>query len=177
MPLHFLSFLIRYSRCHSHCFQEVAAIAFIINIFNLSLIYVSIFCYLYDYHLAQKPMGSMHLKITVRSTVVQAKTIKYCITGSLCGNDRWISLAMISPWAKTQIFTYRYHLGGQNLVMFFMYTYYQCIIHVFIFSDLPFISKIKLSRMVVLMKCNSNNIRGYQFSLDVSVSWNKKLKL
>ena len=33
-----------------------------------------------------------------------------------------------SPWAKTQIFTYRYHLGGQNLVMFFMYTYAQCII-------------------------------------------------
>ena len=34
----------------------------------------------------------------------------------------------VSPWAKTQIFTYRYHLGGQNLVMFFMYTYAQCII-------------------------------------------------
>ena len=33
-----------------------------------------------------------------------------------------------SPWAKTQIFTYRYHLGGQNLVMFFMYAYAQCII-------------------------------------------------
>ena len=26
----------------------------------------------------------------------------------------------ISPWAKTQIFTYQYHLGGQKLVMFFM---------------------------------------------------------
>ena len=25
-----------------------------------------------------------------------------------------------SPWAKTQISTYRYHLGGKNLVMFFM---------------------------------------------------------
>ena len=36
--------------------------------------------------------------------------------------------ASLSPWAKTQIFTYRYHLGGQNLVMFFMYTYAQCII-------------------------------------------------
>ena len=33
-----------------------------------------------------------------------------------------------SPWAKTQIFTYRYHLGGQSLVMFFMYAYAQCII-------------------------------------------------
>ena len=33
-----------------------------------------------------------------------------------------------SPRAKTQIFTYRYHLGGQNLVMFFKYIYAQCII-------------------------------------------------
>ena len=38
----------------------------------------------------------------------------------------------ISPWAKTQIFTYRYHLGGQNFVMFFMYTYAQCIIQAMI---------------------------------------------
>ena len=35
---------------------------------------------------------------------------------------------VISPWAKYPIFTYRYHLGGQNLVMFFMYAYAQCII-------------------------------------------------
>ena len=33
-----------------------------------------------------------------------------------------------SPWAKTQIFTYRYHQGGQNLVMFFMYAYAQRIV-------------------------------------------------
>ena len=33
-----------------------------------------------------------------------------------------------SPWAKTQIFTYRYHLGGQNLAVFFMYAYAQRII-------------------------------------------------
>ena len=37
-----------------------------------------------------------------------------------------------SPWAKTQIFTYRYHLGGQNLVIFFIYTYAQCIIQAMI---------------------------------------------
>ena len=30
---------------------------------------------------------------------------------------------LLSPWAR-----YRYHLGGQNLVMFVMYTYTQCII-------------------------------------------------
>ena len=37
------------------------------------------------------------------------------------GNDSF------SPWAKTQIFTYGYHLGGQNLIMFFIYTYAQCL--------------------------------------------------
>ena len=46
--------------------------------------------------------------------------------------------------------------------------------NIFIFSsDFLFISKIKLSSMVVLMKCNCNNTIGYQFWLDVSVSWEK----
>ena len=56
------------------------------------------------------------------------KNIKALRQWSLWGvstGDWWIP---ISPWAKTQIFTYRYHLGGQNLVMFFMYPYAQCII-------------------------------------------------
>ena len=28
-----------------------------------------------------------------------------------------------SPWAKTQNFTYRYHLGGQILVVIFLFLY------------------------------------------------------
>ena len=118
--------------------------------------------------------------------------------------ERNTAATPFSPWAKTQIFTYRYHLGGQNLIMFFMYTYAQCIIkamidlwtwqlscgyhqfwlfyflknNIFIFfSDLQFISKIKHSSIVVLMKCSCSNTRGYQFWLYVSVSWKKKLKL
>ena len=46
----------------------------------------------------------------------------------LINSKTLLKTSTISPWAKTQIFTYRYHLGGQNLVMFFMYTYAQCII-------------------------------------------------
>ena len=42
--------------------------------------------------------------------------------------DCWLNLELSrethSPWARA----YRYHLGGQNLVIFFMYTYAQCII-------------------------------------------------
>ena len=41
------------------------------------------------------------------------------------------------------------------------------------FSDFQFISKIKHSNMVILMKCSFSNTRWYQFWLDVSVSWKK----
>ena len=46
--------------------------------------------------------------------------------------------------------------------------------NIFLFvSDFQSISKINLSSMIVLMKCNCNNTRGYQFWLDVSISWKK----
>ena len=41
------------------------------------------------------------------------------------------------------------------------------------FSDFQFISKIKHSSIVVLMKCSYSNTRGYQFWLDVCVFWKK----
>ena len=40
-------------------------------------------------------------------------------------------------------------------------------------NDFQLISKINLSSMIVLMKCNCNNTIGYQFWLDVSISWKK----
>ena len=47
-------------------------------------------------------------------------------------------------------------------------------INIFLFvSDFQLISKINLFSMIVLMKCNCNNTRGYQFWLDVSISWKK----
>ena len=46
--------------------------------------------------------------------------------------------------------------------------------NIFLFvSDFQLISKINLSSMIVLMKCNCNNTTGYQFLLDVSISWKK----
>ena len=46
--------------------------------------------------------------------------------------------------------------------------------NIFLFvGDFQLISKIILSSMIVLMKCNCNNTRGYQFWLDVSISWKK----
>ena len=102
-----------------------------------------------------------------------------------------------SPWAKTQIIRYRYHLGGQNLVMFFMYTYAQRIIQAMIdlwtrqlpcgyhqfwlfyfsknsillfFSDFQCISKIKPSSIIVLIKCSCSNTRGYPLSISI-ISW------
>ena len=46
--------------------------------------------------------------------------------------------------------------------------------NIFLFTrDFQLISKIKLSSMIALMKYNCNNTRGYQFSLDVSISWKK----
>ena len=42
-----------------------------------------------------------------------------------------------------------------------------------LFSDFQLISKIKLSSMIILMKCNCNNTRGYQFWLDIFISWKK----
>ena len=46
--------------------------------------------------------------------------------------------------------------------------------NIFLFvSDFQLISKINLSSMIVLMKCNCNNTTGYQFWLDVSISWKK----
>ena len=46
--------------------------------------------------------------------------------------------------------------------------------NIFLFvSDFQLISKINLSSMVVLMKCNCNNTRCYQFWLDVFISWEK----
>ena len=42
--------------------------------------------------------------------------------------------------------------------------------NIFLFvSDFQVISKVNLSSMIVLMKCNCNNTRGYQFWLDVSI--------
>ena len=46
--------------------------------------------------------------------------------------------------------------------------------NIFLFvSDFQLISKINLSSLVVLVKCNCNNTRGYQFWLDASISWKK----
>ena len=46
--------------------------------------------------------------------------------------------------------------------------------NIFLFvSDFQLISKINLSSMIVLMKCDCNNARWYQFWLDVSISWKK----
>ena len=81
---------------------------------------------------------------------------------------------VISPWDKTQIFPWTRQLlcGYHHFDHFFLKN------NIFLFlSDFQLISKIKLSSMVVLMKCNCNNTRGYQFWLDVFISWKKKLKL
>ena len=44
--------------------------------------------------------------------------------------------------------------------------------NIFLFvSYVQLISKINLTRLIVLMKCNYTNTRGYQFWLDVSISW------
>ena len=46
--------------------------------------------------------------------------------------------------------------------------------NIFLFvSDFQSISKINLSSMIVLMKCNCNNTRGYQLWLAVSIYWEK----
>ena len=45
---------------------------------------------------------------------------------------------------------------------------------IFLFvSDFQLISKTNICSMIVLMKCNFNNTRGYQFWLDVSISLKK----
>ena len=36
---------------------------------------------------------------------------------------RLLHVLLNSPWAKTQNFTYRYHLGGQILVVIFLFLY------------------------------------------------------
>ena len=47
------------------------------------------------------------------------------------------------------------------------------IIHFYFTVIFQFISKVKLSNIVLLIKCNCNNTRGYPFWLYLSFSWEK----
>ena len=104
--------------------------------------------------------------------------------------------ALYSPWART----YRYHLGGQNLVMFFYV--HICPVHylshdrplkwaafmwlssifnilfskksIFVFfDDFQIIFKLRPSSMTVLIKYNCSNTSWYPFELYVSISLKK----
>ena len=67
-------------------------------------------------------MTKSDLKSTCKIAAVIMKWLSQGIP-FLCWN-----VGTYSPWAKTPIFTYQYLLGGQNLVMFLMYTYAKRII-------------------------------------------------
>ena len=75
--------------------------------------------------------------------------------------------ALFKPW-KT------FELGSFHVVItnFDCFTFRK-ITYLYFLSDFQFISKIKHSSMVVLMKCSCSNTRWYQFCRDVSVSWKK----